>query len=235
MAAYFEKGPAELLKLRGGGGGMSCLPFSQDSRLKLAATKMRHQVNGPLPFEIEQPLLIVSSWDRPKYEDLIEANDTWFVSDRFKTLIESTAAGEVEFFPAFIENLDREKSKDRPRVSINDMTPGHAGGGSRIEGYWWMNLWALEDVLDRQASVGQWHDGGRELVRNILDGAAGEDSLGRLPGSGRKIILKAKPSKPIFQIKGLQNFLFVSEDFASLLESNGLDLRVTIFNQATGE
>jgi hypothetical protein len=48
MMKYFETTSADLLKIVGGGAGMSCLPFSEDPRLKLAAIEMRHQINGPL-------------------------------------------------------------------------------------------------------------------------------------------------------------------------------------------
>lgn len=208
---------------------MGCLPFHADERLKLARLEMDHQINGPLALKFAHPLLIVSPWNQPTYEDIIQSSDTWFVSDRLKALIEEAGETDVEFFPAVIENYDRKRSKLRPKVTIHDMSPGNAGGGSLVEGYWWMNLWAQEDLLDREASIGQWHDGGRQLVRNNLDGKAGVDSLGRDPALGRKVVLRAPPSKPIFHLRGLHRFLFVSRRFAATLESHGVDVRVTAF------
>jgi hypothetical protein len=195
---------------------------------------LRHQINGPVSFEISEPIPVVSAWNEETYSEFIAVDDFYFVSTRLKAAIEAAGVDNVEFFPAYIENFDKEKSKTRAKVSGEDLTPGTAGGGQRHHDYWWMNIWVVEDIIDRNASVGRWVSGDAPFITRLLNGASGADILERDQDQRLQIVLAGAPKGSLFRVKGLPKPLFISRAFADVLEAAQIDVTVMAFDLERG-
>ena len=88
---------------------------------------------------IKPPLYMLTNHQSPDYIiDLLVHNELPFVSGRLRALIEPFVQ-DVEFIPVGIE------TSNVPEIDF-------AGGGERVEGYFWMNCWKRLDIVDYERS-----------------------------------------------------------------------------------
>lgn len=233
--AYFDKTPSELYKLMAvtRASMLTCPTRYTCDALDRHARLTTSLVVGPALFNVPYPIELVTSASPPNVPDYFITDGIMVVSGRLKGLIEELTVPNVEFFPATVELFDKKGSKLRAKTHVADYSPGSVGGGERLTGYWWMNLWNKVDALDRKESIGQWKHGNSDFTKIIYGDVDIPDYF--IPiDRVQTFVLKSPPLEHLYIIEGVLTAIFISPQMFDKLENFGFEVDVHAFNMKRG-